>query len=202
MPSLHRGAARTLHSYYPPGAHPSIHIRAPHFPAFSPSESSNNPPTSPATKLDLLLLSAADGRETLVDLTKTLTEMSQQGKLGPNDITPELIDAEVTENSCGEPDLLILMAPSNYKVRREQRQRPESNFGKKRLVGEERRMEARMQDDVGGGGAGGDVCLRGYPPWQVRLTEMIHVQGCDGVEYQAFLQALHQYADCQMRFGR
>lgn len=137
-----------------------------------------------------------------MDLTKTLTEMSQQGKLGPNDITPELINAEVTENSCGEPDLLILMAPSNYKGRRGQRQRTERKCGKRHAGGEERRTEARVQDDVGGGGAGGDVCLRGYPPWQVRLTEMIHVQGCDGVEYQAFLQALHQYADCQMRFGR
>jgi hypothetical protein len=38
-------------------------------------------------------------------------------------------------------------------------------------------MEAvEVEEDegyAGGGGAGGDVCLMGYPPWQVRLTEIL-----------------------------
>ena len=44
----------------------------------------------------------------LVDLTKTLAEMSQRGKLSPPDVSAELIDAEISESVMGEPDLMIL----------------------------------------------------------------------------------------------
>ena len=108
--------------------------------------------------LSILLLSADDGRSTLVDLTKTLTEMSQRNKLSPNDISQELVDAEITESVMGEPDLLILFGPY--------------------------------------------VQLQGYPPWQIRLTEIYHVEDSNGVGYQVFLRALHNYAKAQMKFGR
>ena len=108
--------------------------------------------------LSVLLLSAEDGRSTLVDLTKTLTEMSQRSKLSPNDISLDLIDAEITESVMGEPELLILFGP--------------------------------------------DVGLQGYPPWQVRLTEIFHVQDNTGVGYQIFLRALYSFANAQMKFGR
>lgn len=65
----------------------------------------------------------------MVDLTKTLAEMSQRNKITPSDISMELIDAEITESVMGEPDLLILFGPR--------------------------------------------VALKGYPPWQVRLTEIL-----------------------------
>ncbi|KAK5046044.1 hypothetical protein LTR16_011310, partial [Cryomyces antarcticus] len=54
--------------------------------------------------------------------------MSQRGKISPADISPELIDAEISESVVGEPDLLVLFGP--------------------------------------------DVELKGYPPWQIRLTEI------------------------------
>lgn len=79
--------------------------------------------------LSVLLISAEDGRESLVDLTKTLAEMSQRGKLSVDDISPELVDVELTENIMGEPDLLILFSPY--------------------------------------------VTLQGYPPWPIRLTEIL-----------------------------
>jgi len=125
--------------------------------------------------------------------------MSQHGKLHPSDISADLIDAEITESSCGEPDLLVLMAASAYKRRRPEkrrRRRPSST------------ELGRGADDVGGdagsgsAGAGGDVCLRGYPPWQVRLTEIFHVQDNSGAGYQVFLRALHKYAKSEMRLGR
>jgi len=94
----------------------------------------------------------------LVDLTKTLAEMSQRKKLSPNDISHDLVDAEITESVMGEPDLLVLFGPG--------------------------------------------VELQGYPPWQLRLTEIFHVQDNSGVGYQVFLRALHSYAKAQMRFGR
>ena len=84
--------------------------------------------------------------------------MSQRKKLSSNDISLDLVDAEITESVMGEPDLLVLFGPN--------------------------------------------VELQGYPPWQVRLTEIFHVQDNIGVGYQVFLRALYNYAKAQMRFGR
>ena len=108
--------------------------------------------------MSILFISAEDGRQTLVDLTKTLAEMAQRDKLSPEDVTVELVDAEITDNVMGEPDLLVLFSP--------------------------------------------DIEFKGYPPWQLRLTEIFHVQDSTGVQYQVFLRALHSFAKAQMRFGR
>lgn len=125
-------------------------------------ESSNTPTaktsTLPVPHLSVLLLSAEDGRDSLVDLTKTLTEMSQRSKISSSDISIDLVDAEISESVMGEPDLLVLFGPT--------------------------------------------VELNGYPPWQLRLTELFHVQDNHGVGYQVFLRALYNYANAQMRFGR
>jgi dehydrodolichyl diphosphate syntase complex subunit NUS1 len=189
IPELHRAVSQTLATYFPPGKIPSLHIRAPDHPAYSPPSSPSHflngdttshsiphaaPPTSSdslisgsSTHLNLLLLSATDGRDTLIDLTKTLTEMSQKGKLRAKDISAELIDAELTAASCGEPDLLVLMAAPGWKGEAPVRRRSKS-IGK--------RGDAALratEGEVLGGGAGGDVCLMGYPPWQVRLTEIL-----------------------------
>lgn len=115
-------------------------------------------PTRQTDHLSILLLSTDDGRPTLVDLTKTLTEMCQRGKLCAPDISLDLIDAEVSESVMGEPDLLVVFGPH--------------------------------------------VRLQGYPPWQIRLTEIFHVQDSGGVGYQVFLRALHRFAKVEMRFGR
>jgi len=115
-------------------------------------------PQTPVPHLSILLISAEDGRDSLVDLTKTLAEMSQRSKLSSDDISQELIGAELAESVMSEPDLLVLFGPT--------------------------------------------VELSGYPPWQLRLTEMFHVQDNHGVGYQVFLRALYNYANAQMRFGR
>lgn len=121
LPHLHRRISRTMTAYY--GAtsplKPTISLRAPHLPSYSPPTSPTTPTSAngdagetstpvAAPHLTILLLSHADGRQTLVDLTKTLAEMSQSNKLAPSDISSELIDAEITESVMGEPDLLIL----------------------------------------------------------------------------------------------
>ena len=84
--------------------------------------------------------------------------MSQRNKLSPNDISLDLIDAEISGSVMDEPDLLMVFGPF--------------------------------------------VQLQGYPPWQVRLTEIFHVQDNVGVDYQVFLRALYSYAKAQMRVGR
>lgn len=129
---MHRHISNTLASYYgsDSATRPTISLRAPQIPAFSPPPSTRDPSgASSPPHLTILLLSESDGRRTLVDLTKTLAEMSQKHKLAPEDISTELIDAELSESVMGEPDLLILFGDS--------------------------------------------VVLDGYPPWQMRLTEIL-----------------------------
>jgi len=46
--------------------------------------------------LEVIFISEEDGRESLVDLTKTLCDMAQRGKISSEDVSVELIDAEVT----------------------------------------------------------------------------------------------------------
>jgi dehydrodolichyl diphosphate syntase complex subunit NUS1 len=195
MPALKELVGQKLASYFgAPPTCPSLRVFAPNH-----TGSSRSPSPNPMSKLEriapaldtqrrhlnLLLLSASDGRDTLVDLTRTLTEMSQSQKLLPKDITVDLIDAEISATTSipstkttsatptAEPDLLIVFGPS--------------------------------------------VKLQGYPPWQVRLTEIFCVgdssadvsgygKGRSGnaarVEYQAFLRGLWRFAGAEMRFGR
>ncbi|KAI4146912.1 MAG: hypothetical protein LQ341_001943 [Variospora aurantia] len=143
----HRAIASKLHAYF--GRHvPFLEIQAPHVQSFLNGEDLGQSPSS----------AAEDGRSTLVDLTKTLTEMSQRNKLSAEDISLDLIDAEISESVMTEPDLLILFGPY--------------------------------------------IQLQGYPPWQIRLTEIYHSQDNNGVGYQVFLRALHNFAKAQMKFGR
>lgn len=159
IPATHRAVVRKLASYFGPD-HPALSLRAPHVPSMESSSTTSTSDSLPGAlqHISVLLLSTEDGRDSLVDLTKTLTEMSQRGKIESSDISQELIDAEITESIMGEPNLLILFGPT--------------------------------------------VELSGYPPWQLRLTEIFHVQDNHGVGYQVFLQALYNYGNAQMRFGR
>ncbi|CAL3972062.1 unnamed protein product [Diplocarpon coronariae] len=159
VPATHRTVSRKLSSYFGP-QQPALSLRAPHVPSIesAPSAPTAETPRAPVKNLSVLLLSAEDGRDSLVDLTKTLAEMSQRSKLSPNDINIDLVDAEISESVMNEPELLILFGPT--------------------------------------------LELSGYPPWQVRLTEIFHVQDNNGVGYQVFLRALYNYANAQMRFGR
>ena len=155
------------------------------------------------SSLEILLLSSSDGRGTIVDLTKTLAEMAQRGKIQPSDVTTDLIDAEITDGTCAEPDLVVVMAPSPYKEMRNGAKRKSKTGGRRKsqMV----KDAAGLSEDEGlqtnTSVAGGAVCLRGYPPWQARLTELFYVQDSSGVEYGLFLRALHRYAKAEFRFG-
>jgi len=173
VPHTHHAISRTLQAYFgntPYAKCPTVSIRAPNQATFSPP---NTPPeladalshedahaaAAHPQHLSILLLGADDGRSTLVDLTKTLAEMAQKSKLNAEDISTDLIDAEISESVMGEPDLLLVFGPK--------------------------------------------VVLEGYPPWQVRLTEIFCVRdNLEGVGYQVFLRALCNFAKAQMRFGR
>jgi undecaprenyl pyrophosphate synthase len=46
------------------------------------------------------------------------------------------------------------------------------------------------------------VKLHGYPPWQLRLTEIYHAPDNTNVEYPVWLKGLYRFAKAEMRFGR
>lgn len=156
--------SRRLAAYFGRRHVPGLTLQAPHTQAI---ETSGAPPrlsggegdvSVGVRRLSVMLLSYEDGRDSIVDLTKTLADMCQRGKLAPGDISMDLVDAELTENVMGEPDLLVLFGPY--------------------------------------------VDLAGYPPWQLRLTEIFHVRDNHSVGYQVFLRGLYKFANAEMRLGR
>lgn len=187
-----------LAAYFGPAPNaPSLRVFASNHPSTIPSSTSQAAAqttngalstTSRQPHLDLLLLSATDGRDTLVDLTRTLAEMAQAQKISPKDITSNLINTEISATTA--------IAESRH------------------LDG---RGAAKSHKEVGAGEPdlvivfGPYVKLDGYPPWQIRLSE-IYCVGDPGsdvsgtastrVEYQAFLRGLWKFAGAEMRFGR
>ncbi|KIW83395.1 hypothetical protein Z517_02640 [Fonsecaea pedrosoi CBS 271.37] len=201
MVSLQELVKQRLSSYFgaPPAA-PTLRVFAPNHPSMnlsrtpSPLLTAQSVPDgiedsgadTPPPHLDLLLLSATDGRDTLVDLTRTLAEMAQAQKLRPKDITSNLINTEISATT----------AIPNSKL-----------AGAERPAGKE--VEAGEPDLVIVFGP--VVKLDGYPPWQIRLSEIFCVgdsggdvsgSGSTRVEYQAFLRALWKYAGANFNFGR
>lgn len=62
--------------------------------------------------LEISLLSNRDGRQTIVDLTKTMAELTRSKELQFQDITMRLMDRELTQLVGPEPDLLLYFGPS------------------------------------------------------------------------------------------
>ncbi|KAL4772604.1 Decaprenyl diphosphate synthase-like protein [Aspergillus nidulans var. acristatus] len=184
IPMLHQVITNKLSSYFGSSQQPTLQLFAPHHPIYKTR------PAGDAAKnsLVVLLLSATDGQETLVDLTKTLAEMSQNGKLSPDDITMELVDAEISEITT-QPSQDVAPTANDHEVSKPLQVKPEPDL---LLV------------------FGPSLKLNGYPPWHIRLTEMyctgVNSDGFtgygDNVEYQGFLRGLWHYAGAQMRFGR
>ncbi|KAH8878859.1 hypothetical protein GQ53DRAFT_789663 [Thozetella sp. PMI_491] len=112
VPETHRAITRKLAAYFGP-KFPGLSLSAPHIPAVTSAASpqaDRNESLEPK-HLSVLLISAGDGRDSIVDLTKTLSEMAQRSKISSSDITTDLVDAELSESVMGEPDLLILFGP-------------------------------------------------------------------------------------------
>ncbi|KOS22012.1 putative undecaprenyl pyrophosphate synthase [Escovopsis weberi] len=152
MPRVYEAVMQKF-AFYFGQEHPALTVMAPH---------QDNLPLTPGEAkhghLSLHLISYQDGRESIVDLTRTLADMSQKGKISPQDISMELVDAELSEGIMPEPELLILFGPH--------------------------------------------VELSGYPPWQIRLTEIFALQDNESFGYQVFLKALRNYARAEFRRGR
>ena len=94
--STHRAIAQHLCSYYG-DTRPTLRVHAPHSKSFANGDVDSPDAAADAASSDLevTFVSEEDGRESLVDLTKTLCDMAQRGKLSSDDVSPELIDAEI-----------------------------------------------------------------------------------------------------------
>ena len=156
LPQIHQTIIQKFAAYFGP-QHPGLSVTAPHAEVVASPSTGTHIGSAPR-QLKVLLLSFNDGREAMVDLAKTLAEMSQKAKLTPSDIQIDLIDAELSEGIMPEPELLLLFGPY--------------------------------------------VELQGYPPWQIRLTEIFCLADNHGVGYQVFIRGLRKYAAAQMRHGK
>ena len=124
----------TLQTYFGARRRPTVTVKAPHMNSYTPpstptTEPIENGATTSRPHLTVLLLSELDGRATIVDLTRTLTDMAQKEGLSVQHVDAGLIDDQLNHHISTEPDLLVLFSPT--------------------------------------------VVLKGYPPWQLRLTEIL-----------------------------
>lgn len=103
MPQTHRAISHKLKGWF--GNH--------HAPAVSLHARGAEPvqPLNRQAALNVLLISAEDGREAMVDLTKVFAHMAQRDKISTTDITMDLIDNELGEAVMPEPDLLLSFEP-------------------------------------------------------------------------------------------
>ncbi|KAG4303704.1 hypothetical protein PCK1_000222 [Pneumocystis canis] len=154
--AAYRIISQRMQSYFGRSRH-NIKIRLPYFSVFS-NDDINNDKTNYPVDLEINFISQEDGRESLVDLTKTLCELSQSGKFSAKDISIELVDAGMNASLLTEPQLLIAFTPT--------------------------------------------CTLQGFPPWQIRFTEIFFVQSEDSVDYYIFMKGLQLYSNAEMRWGK
>ncbi|CCG25869.1 Nus1 protein [Candida orthopsilosis Co 90-125] len=114
---LSKVITRNLISYFGSEAIPAFSLKVPHknlilYSDESVSLSSTEEPREATVDLEIDLLSRVDGKPTIVELTKTMSELAVNKELSVNDITIDLIDEELVELVGPEPDLLISFAPS------------------------------------------------------------------------------------------
>ena len=105
-----------LAKYFGPGNVPHFCVRIPHSNKVFYDRPGDTDPTNTENRrkhaIEISLLSNRDGRETIVDLTKTMADLCCNNELEVSDITMELIDNELVQLVGPEPDLLLYFGPS------------------------------------------------------------------------------------------
>lgn len=116
IPELRRAIRRKLVKYFGTESIPNVAIKIPHlsliFYGYSDEEEELYKSGVKKADVEVSLLSVVDGRSTIVDLTRIISEMSLKNELKLEDIKIQFIDDELTELVGPEPDLLILFQPS------------------------------------------------------------------------------------------
>ncbi|KAK6455668.1 Decaprenyl diphosphate synthase-like protein [Scheffersomyces xylosifermentans] len=110
LAQLKRYISKNLTLYYGTDLVPNYSIRIPHKNLIIYSDPAVT--AKEELSLEILLLSRVDGKPTIVELTKTMSELAINKELSIKDISIELIDEELLELVGPEPDLLISFGPS------------------------------------------------------------------------------------------
>lgn len=110
LPEIHRAISQNLKSYFGK-QHPTLTLCAPHAQSIESTASPTGTEGETPGHILVRLVSHEDGRDSIVDLTKTLAEMAQRNKVDPADIEPSLLDVELKESVMEESDLLIIFGP-------------------------------------------------------------------------------------------
>lgn len=115
---------------------------------------------TPAARVDLTIriLSVEDGRQSIVDLTRSLATLAKEKKISSRDINVKTIDHEIKTLVADEPDLVYVFGPV--------------------------------------------LDLDGFPPWQLRLSEIYYMRDNDEVSYAVFLKGLEKYSGVKINVGR
>lgn len=156
---VYRAISRKLETYFGTTSCPKFALITPHKAfVFADGKQATSPVPIDEYQLVINLLSIEDGRETIVDLTKTLANLAVKHKLSPKEITTEVINSEMESLVTREPDILIIFGPR--------------------------------------------IDLQGFPPWQIRFSEIFYQPDNDEVTYPVFLKGLERYAACQINVGK
>lgn len=107
--------SRKLEKYY--GANiPTFKINFPYTAASYSVNSTfvNGKETEPEAKiaLNIHILSIEDGRQSIVDLSRSLAQLAAEKKISPRDITVNSLDHELKTLICKEPDLVYVFSPT------------------------------------------------------------------------------------------
>lgn len=104
---LMRHMDKTLANYFGTDHKPLYQIHVPHANITTGLELTNGD-----RDLHIHLLLRSDGKPTIVELTKTMSELAQNNELSVKDILVDLINEELLELVGPEPDLLISFGPT------------------------------------------------------------------------------------------
>ncbi|ODV77073.1 Undecaprenyl diphosphate synthase [Suhomyces tanzawaensis NRRL Y-17324] len=106
LPLLTKDLSKNLANYFGTASIPTYSIRIPHKNIITYSA-----PGTTKVDLEITLLSRVDGKPTIVELTKTMSDLAINNELSVNDISIDLIDEELVELVGPEPDLVVCFAP-------------------------------------------------------------------------------------------
>lgn len=110
--------SRKLEQYYGADNTPTFKIKFPYtasnYAANSTLISDEKKTDAASEKVDLVItiLSIEDGRQSVVDLTRSLAQLAAEKKISPHDITVNALDHELKTLVCQEPDLVYVFGPT------------------------------------------------------------------------------------------
>lgn len=107
---------RKLEKFYAPANFPTFKINFP----YSAEEYVDNstfvgekqPGNKEKVTLNITILSIADGRQSVVNVSRSLAQLVSENKMSTNDITVTALDREFKTLVCKEPDLVYVFSPS------------------------------------------------------------------------------------------